>query len=48
MEERKVLLEVKNVSKIYGELHALKDVNLTVKRENGWQSWDLRVPENPP
>ncbi|MCI7681103.1 MAG: ABC transporter ATP-binding protein, partial [Fusobacterium necrophorum] len=30
MEERKVLLEVKNVSKIYGELHALKDVNLTV------------------
>ncbi|RXZ27599.1 ABC transporter ATP-binding protein [Fusobacterium necrophorum] len=32
MEERKVLLEVKNVSKIYGELHALKDVNLTVKK----------------
>lgn len=32
MEERKVLLEVKNVSKIYGDLHALKDVNLTVKK----------------
>lgn len=32
MEERKILLEVKNVSKIYGELHALKDVNLTVKK----------------
>lgn len=32
MEERKILLEVKNVSKIYGDLHALKDVNLTVKK----------------
>lgn len=32
MEEREVLLEVKNVSKIYGDLHALKDVNLTVRK----------------
>ncbi|WP_276798398.1 ABC transporter ATP-binding protein [Fusobacterium gonidiaformans] len=32
MEEREVLLEVKNVSKIYGDLDALKDVNLTVRK----------------
>ena len=30
MDNREVLLEVKNVSKIYGDLHALKDVSFTV------------------
>lgn len=32
MEERKVLLEVKNVSKIYGDLHALSNINLTIRK----------------
>lgn len=32
MQERKVLLEVKNVSKIYGDLHALSNINLTIKK----------------
>ncbi len=38
MEERKILLEVKNVSKIYGELHALSDINLTI-RKGDWVSF---------
>lgn len=32
MQERKVLLEVKNVSKIYGDLHALSNINLTIRK----------------
>ena len=32
MDNREVLLEVKNVSKIYGDLHALKEVNFTVRK----------------
>ena len=32
MDNREVLLEVKNVSKIYGELHALKEVNFQVRK----------------
>lgn len=32
MDNREVLLEVKNVSKIYGELHALKDVSFQVRK----------------
>ncbi|WP_074016827.1 ABC transporter ATP-binding protein [Fusobacterium massiliense] len=32
MDNREILLEVKNVSKIYGDLHALKDVSLTVRK----------------
>ena len=32
MDNREVLLEVKNVSKIYGDLHALKEVNFQVKK----------------
>ncbi len=32
MEKREVLLELKNVSKIYGDLHALSDINLTVHK----------------
>ena len=32
MDNREVLLEVKNVSKIYGDLHALKDVSFTVRK----------------
>ena len=32
MEDRKILLEVKNVSKIYGELHALSNINLTIRK----------------
>lgn len=32
MDNREVLLEVKNVSKIYGDLHALKDVNFTIRK----------------
>ncbi|WP_022819425.1 ABC transporter ATP-binding protein [Fusobacterium russii] len=32
MQERKVLLEVKNVSKIYGDLHALSNINLSIRK----------------
>ena len=32
MDNREVLLEVKNVSKIYGDLHALKDVSCTIRK----------------
>ena len=32
MDNREVLLEVKNVSKIYGDLHALKDVSFTIRK----------------
>ena len=32
MDNREVLLEVKNVSKIYGDLHALKDVCFTIRK----------------
>lgn len=32
MDNREVLLEVKNVSKIYGNLHALKEVNFQVRK----------------
>ena len=32
MDNREVLLEVKNVSKIYGDLHALKEVSFQVKK----------------
>ena len=32
MDNREVLLEVKNVSKIYGDLHALKEVNFQVRK----------------
>ena len=32
MDNREVLLEVKNVSKIYGDLHALKDVSSTIRK----------------
>ena len=32
MVNREVLLEVKNVSKIYGDLHALKEVNFQVRK----------------
>ncbi len=32
MENREVILDLKNVSKIYGSLYALSDINLTVKR----------------
>ena len=32
MDNREVLLEVKNVSKIYGDLHALKEVNVQVRK----------------
>ena len=32
MDNREVLLEVKNVSKIYGGLHALKDVSFTIRK----------------
>lgn len=32
MEDRKTILQLKNVSKIYGSLNALKDINLEVKR----------------
>lgn len=32
MDNREVLLEVKNVSKIYGDLHALKEVNFEVRK----------------
>ena len=32
MDNREILLEVKNVSKIYGDLHALKDVSLSVRK----------------
>lgn len=35
MEERRPLLELKGVSKIYGDLKALSDINLTV-REGDW------------
>lgn len=31
-EEREILLEVKDVSKIYGELHALSNINLTIRK----------------
>ena len=32
MDNREVLLEVKNVSKIYGDLHVLKEVNFQVRK----------------
>ncbi|EGN66386.1 ABC transporter, ATP-binding protein [Fusobacterium animalis 11_3_2] len=32
MDNREVLLEVKNVSKIYGDLHALKEVSFTIRK----------------
>ena len=32
MDNREVLLEVKNVSKIYGDLHALKDVSFIIRK----------------
>lgn len=32
MQDRENLLEIKHVSKIYGELYALKDINLKVKK----------------
>ena len=32
MDNREVLLEVKNVSKIYGDLHALKDVSFPIRK----------------
>ena len=32
MDNHEVLLEVKNVSKIYGDLHALKDVSFTIRK----------------
>ena len=32
MDNREVLLEVKNVSKIYGDLHAIKDVSFTIRK----------------
>ena len=32
MNNREILLEVKNVSKIYGDLHALKNVSLSVRK----------------
>ena len=32
MDNREVLLEVKNVSKIYGDVHALKEVNFQVRK----------------
>ena len=32
MDNREVLLEVKNVSKIYGDLHALKDVSFAIRK----------------
>ena len=32
MDNREILLEVKNVSKIYGDLHALKNVSLSVRK----------------
>ena len=32
MDNREVLLEVKNVSKVYGDLHALKEVNFQVRK----------------
>ena len=32
MDNREVLLEVKNVSKIYGDLHALKEVSFQVRK----------------
>ena len=32
MDNREVLLEVKNVSKIYGDLYALKDVSFTIRK----------------
>lgn len=32
MDNREVLLEVKNVSKIYGDLHALKDVSFKIRK----------------
>ncbi|WP_427171581.1 ABC transporter ATP-binding protein [Fusobacterium nucleatum] len=32
MDNREVLLEVRNVSKIYGDLHALKEVNFEVRK----------------
>ena len=35
MDNREVLLEVKNVSKIYGDLHALKEVSFQVRKGEG-------------
>lgn len=32
MDNREILLEVKNISKIYGDLHALKEVNFQVRK----------------
>ena len=32
MDNREILLDVRNVSKIYGDLHALKDVSLSVRK----------------
>ena len=32
MDNREILLEVKNVSKIYGDIHALKNVSLSVRK----------------
>ena len=32
MDKREILLDVRNISKIYGDLHALKDVSLSVRK----------------
>lgn len=32
MDNREILLDVRNISKIYGDLHALKDVSLSVRK----------------
>ena len=37
MEDRKTLLKLNNVSKIYGNLHALSEINLEIK-EGDWLS----------
>ena len=41
-------LELKNVSKIYGDLHALDNVNMKVEKASGWPSWVLPDPVKVP
>ena len=32
MKDRKDIIEIKNLNKWYGDFHALKDINLTIKK----------------
>lgn len=42
------LLEIKNLSKSFGDLQVLKDINIQVEKERSLSSSALRVPAKAP